>query len=169
MKKLFPVFLVTSVLTSLSAAGCGNLASTDHLQGRVGFVVGPEQQIILRVNPCGLNINEIRISGGAEQMGDYTANPTYLILHSPEQHPEPFDLDLGQIDSPWTMASGQGLPENPGKVLLVTAGIQDEIDRTGQTSAYVGDIWEVPPGMVQVGIYSEERQLITEEEFLRCN
>lgn len=165
MKRLLPVVLATSVL----AAACGNLATTDHLQGRVGFVVGPEQQIILRVNPCGLNINEIRISGGAEQMGDYTANPNFLTLTSSEEHPEPFDLDLGQIYSPWTMASGQGLPENPGKVLLVTAGIQDEIDRTGQTSAYVGDIWEVPPGMVQVGIYPEERQLITEEEFLRCN
>lgn len=159
--------LAALVICGLTVSGCGNYVGDITVKGRAGFSVSEAGNLIVRVQPCGLPINAVNISGPMPQDQPPQANPAYLHLRDHEGHSNPFIVDPENLDPSWAIIAGEGLPADPDALIIVNAHVEGESTQTSQVSAYVRDVQGLRTDQIYVGTLESSR-IVDESTFLHC-
>lgn len=155
------------MICGVAVSGCGNYLGDINVKGRAGFSVSETGNLIIRVQPCGLPIDAINISGPMSQDLPPQANPAYLHLRDNEEHSAPFTIDPEALDPSWTVIAGEGLPTDPDAMIIVNAHVEGESTQTSQVSAYVRDVQGLRTDQIYVGTLESSR-IVDESTFLHC-
>lgn len=160
--------LAALVICGLTVSGCGNYLGDINVKGRAGFSVSEAGNLIVRVQPCGLPINAMNISGPMPQDQPPQANPAYLHLRDHEGHSNPFIVDPENLDPGWTVIAGEGLPTDPDALIIVNAHVEGETTQTSQVSAYVREVQDLTVDQIYVGNTGMNSRIVDESTFLHC-
>ena len=162
------ITLVAVLLGVASLSGCGNYLGDVTLSGRTGLMLSAAGDILIRVQPCGLPIDAVDVSGPMDRTEKPQANPVYIQLRDSDGRPDPFVIDPANLDSSWVVEINEGLPKNTDALIIVNSRIEGQNSQTSQVSALIGDILALDEGMIMVGSMSVGSRVISENEFLAC-
>lgn len=166
------VLLGGAMTLALTLTSCGNAVNTE-IYGRSGWAASPGGETILRVQPCGLPVNEIRVTGLAREINGQKVPPLYFHYVANEPVTKYFEVSFEAPPEGWQVVEGSGLPGDPAELLIVNVLAADGIDaQIGQTQATGDAIAQLEPGEVVQGSSPEEEgyvgKVLPESEFMSC-
>lgn len=168
MKMHRTTFLLVVLFCSVTTSSCGNYLGDVTLQGRTGITLSETGDMLIRVQPCGLPIDVVDVSGPMEKTEKPQPNPVYLQVHDNEGRPDPFILDPRNIESGWVVEVNKGLPTDLDEMIIINSRIEGQNSQTSQVSALIGDVLALKEGMILTGSKSAGSRIVDEEEFLAC-
>src|SRR5699024_1607971 len=168
MKMHRTAFLLVVLFCSVTASSCGNYLGDVTLEGRTGLTLSETGDILILVQPCGLPIDVVDVSGPMDQNEKPPHNPVYLQVRDHEGRSDSFVIDPKNIESGWEVEVNEGLPTNSDEMIIVNSRIEGKNSQTSQVSAFIGDSLFLEEGMILVGRQSVGSRTIIQEEFLAC-
>lgn len=160
--------LTVLLICGLALSGCGNYLGDVTVEGRSGLARSEAGDVIIRVQPCGLPIDSVRVSGPYQHEDPPEANPAYLRLRDEAGRSEPFVIDPAAIESSWTVDVNEPIPSHRDAMLIVNSHIEGKNSQTSQVSGLIKQVRALKQGEVLVGSLSGNSRVVTEEEFLKC-
>lgn len=162
-------FLFSGALACcLAVSSCGNYIGDVTVEGRTGLMRSDTGDVLIRVQPCGLAIDLVSVSGPMPQTERPQPNPVYLQLRDSNGRSDPFTVDPQNIDSSWVVEANEELPSHRDALLIANARIEGENAQTHQVSALIKHVRALEEGEILVGSLSSGSKIINEEEFLSC-
>lgn len=156
--KIVPLILLASIFLS----GCGNLITAD-MRGRVGFLQDNEGNIFIAVQPCGLKIDSVSISGAYNSLTN--DNKVYAEFKAKESIDDFFIIDLEEPDENWEPTIPIQLPPNDENLLLGNAWVSGKDAQSRQVTRTLGQVTALMEGQILAG---DSAPPLTMEEFKKC-
>lgn len=160
--------LTVLLICALALSGCGNAIGNVTVEGRSGLARSESGDVIIRVQPCGLPVDTVDVSGPYQHKDPPEANPAYLWLGDEAGRSEAFTIDPAEIESSWTVDVNEPIPSHRDAMLIVNSRIEGKNSQTSQVSGLIKQVRALKQGEVLVGSLSTNSRVITEEEFLKC-
>lgn len=154
--------LASVLCVALFLSGCGNLITAD-VRGQVGFMKDDEGKILVAVQPCGLEIDSVEISGAYNSLTN--DNATYAAFRAEESVSDFFVIDLEEPDPNWKSETPVHLPEQAERLLLGLAWVNNKDAQARQVTRTLGEIHALEKGQILTG---DSNPSITLEEFKQC-
>lgn len=160
--------LIVLLTCGLALSGCGNYLGDVTVKGRTGLALSEVGNVVIRVQPCGLAIDLVDISGPMVQNEEPQPNPIHLQARDPHGRSEPFIIDPNNIEPSWEITENNGLPTESDAMIIINSLVWDKNSQTSQVSALISEVMSLKEGEILVGNTGMNSRVIDEDEFLHC-
>lgn len=160
--------LTILLIFGLTLSGCGNYLGDVTVKGRTGLELSEAGNVVIRVQPCGLPIDLVDVSGPMKQGEEPQPNPIYLQVRDDDGRAKPFKVDLKNMEPSWEITENNGFPTEPDELIIINSLVWEKNSQTSQASALISEVMSLKAGEILVGNTGMNSRVIGEDEFLLC-
>lgn len=145
------LWLVAASAPLMAVAACGNYISPQDIHGLIGLSKDVDGGVRVTVNTCDLTLEEVRISGGREDLEPEQENPILGLLRPVEERTGDVAVNLSNPGADWEVEKAVELPDDPDRIFIVMAGVEERDSAVPQACATGAEIQALADGEMIVG------------------